>query len=386
MAEATRTARGAGARRRASAAAPAPVGADVTAPATGDGVTPWQLLDADGRLHGDLPAGLDEDRLQGMMRLMLLGRRLDQKAIALQRRGKLGTYAPLSGQEAASVGSSFAMDRDVDRLVPQYREQLAMIHWGLPLGTYLLQRYGHPKGARLPEHGRLYPQQVALAAHAPHAVGLAWGLRLRGERAAVICHFGDGASSEGDAHEAMNLAGVTDAPVIFVIQNNGWAISVPIHRQTRGIIARRAEGVGIAGVRVDGNDVLAMYEATRQARERAVSGGGATLIEAVTYRLGAHTTADDPTKYVDPAELEAARTRDPLLRFRSWLTAEGMWDEAREEAAIAWIDERIEEAVVEFDAAGPADPAAMFDEVFAEEPPRLTRQRAEYEAEMEAAR
>lgn len=339
---------------------------------------PLQLLAPDGTLTGDVPDGLDEDRLVAMMRLMLLGRRLDQKAIALQRRGKLGTYAPLSGQEAASVGSSFAMDPDVDHLVPQYREQLAMLHWGLPLGTYLLQRYGHPRGAELPEHRRLYPQQVALAAHAPHATGLAWGLRLRGERAAVICHFGDGASSEGDAHEAMNLAGVTGAPVIFVIQNNGWAISVPLHLQTRGVIARRADGVGIAGERVDGNDVLAMYAATRRARERALDGGGATLIEAVTYRLGAHTTADDPTKYVDADELEDARTRDPLIRYRTWLTGAGLWDDAREEAAVAWIDETVDEAVRVFDAAGPVDPGAMFDHVFADEPPRLARQRAEY--------
>lgn len=353
------------------------------APRAGSGesdVEMLQLLDEQGRLTGALPEGLDTEQLTGMMQLMLLGRRLDEKAIALQRRGKLGTYAPLSGQEAASVGSSFAMDISVDRLVPQYREQLAMLHWGLPLGTYLMQRYGHPKGARLPEHGRLYPQQVALAAHAPHAVGLAWGMRLRGLPGAVICHFGDGASSEGDAHEAMNLAGVTDAPVIFVIQNNGWAISVPITSQTRGIIARRAEGVGIAGVRVDGNDVFAMYAATAEARRRAVEGGGATLIEAVTYRLGAHTTADDPTKYVDPAEIEAARGRDPLIRFRAWMTAEGLWDDERESAAIAWVDQRIEEAVIEFDAAGPADPAAMFEHVFADEPPRLARQRAEYEA------
>jgi len=344
---------------------------------------PQRLLDEQGRLEGELPEGLDAERLTGMMRLMLLGRRLDEKAIALQRRGKLGTYAPLSGQEAASVGSSFAMDTEVDRLVPQYREQLAMLHWGLPLGTYLLQRYGHPKGAELPSHLRLYPQQVALAAHAPQAVGLAWGMRLQGLPGAVICHFGDGASSEGDAHEAMNLAGVTDAPVIFVIQNNGWAISVPISSQTRGIIARRAEGVGIAGVRVDGNDVLAMYAATREARERAVSGGGPTLIEAVTYRLGAHTTADDPTKYVEAAEIEAARKRDPLPRFRSWLTSEGLWGDEQEAQAIAWVDQQIEDAVEVFDAAGPADPGAMFHHVFADEPPRLARQRAEYEAALE---
>ncbi len=346
---------------------------------------PQRILDVDGTLVGEVPEGLDDDRLRGMLRLMLVGRRLDQKAIALQRRGKLGTYAPLSGQEAASVGSSFAMDTSVDRLVPQYREQLAMLHWGLPLGTYLLQRYGHPKGAELPEHGRLYPQQVALAAHAPHAVGLAWGMKLRGEEGVAICHFGDGASSEGDAHEAMNLAGVTKAPVIFVVQNNNWAISVPLKLQTAGVIAARAAGVGIAGERVDGNDVLAMFAATRRARERAVAGDGATLIEAVTYRLGAHTTADDPTKYIDPEELEEARTRDPIERFRTWLTSEELWDDDHEATVVAEIDELIEQATVDFDAAGPADKAAMFDQVFAEEPARLTRQRLAYEAEWKGA-
>lgn len=345
---------------------------------------PLQILTAEGKLTGKVPDGLDDERLHGMMRLMLLGRRLDQKAIALQRRGKLGTYAPLSGQEAASVGSSFALDPTVDRLVPQYREQLAMLHWGLPLGTYLLQRYGHPKGSELPANGMLYPQQVALAAHAPHAVGLAWGLRLRGEPGVVICHFGDGASSEGDAHESMNLAGVQQVPVIFVIQNNGWAISVPLSKQTRGVIAARAAGYGIAGLRVDGNDVLAMFRATAEAKERGVAGDGPTLIEAVTYRLGAHTTADDPTKYVDPAELEDARTRDPIERYRTWLTSEGLWDEDHEAAAIAGIDDLIEQATRDFDAAGPVDPTAMFDHVYAEEPPRLARQRAEYEAELEA--
>lgn len=342
---------------------------------------PSRILAADGTLVGQVPDALDDDRLHAMMRLMLVGRRLDQKAIALQRRGKLGTYAPLSGQEAASVGSSFALDPEVDHLVPQYREQLAMLHWGLPLGTYLLQRYGHPLGATLPEHGRLYPQQVALAAHAPHAVGLAWGLKLRGEPGVVICHFGDGASSEGDAHESMNLAGVQQVPVIFVVQNNGWAISVPLKRQTRGIIAARAEGVGIAGERVDGNDVLAMFAATRRARERGVAGEGATLIEAVTYRLGAHTTADDPTKYQEAAELEDAKTRDPIERFRIWLTGEGLWDDEREAAVTTEIDELIEQATRDFDAAGPVDKAAMFAHVFADEPPRLRRQREAYEAE-----
>lgn len=338
-----------------------------------------QVINEAGELVGAVPEGLTEDTMRGMMRLMLLGRQLDHKAIALQRRGKLGTYAPLSGQEAASVGSSFALDPSVDWLVPQYREQLAMLHWGLPLGTYLLQRYGHPKGAELPNPGTLYPQQVALAAHAPHAVGLAWGLRLTGKKAVAIVHFGDGASSEGDAHESMNLAGVQNAPVIFVIQNNGWAICTPLSLQTRGVIADRGAGYGIPGVRVDGNDVLAMFAATREARARAVAGLGPTLIEAVTYRLGAHTTADDPTKYQDPAELEEAKGRDPIERYRTWLTASGVWNEQHEADALAEIDSIVDEATKVFDAAGPADMAAMFHHVFAEESPRLTRQRLEFE-------
>lgn len=338
-----------------------------------------QLLDEKGNLVGDLPDGLDGGRLREMMHLMLLGRRIDHKAISLQRRGKLGTYAPLSGQEAASVGSVFAMDPEVDYLVPQYREQLAMLHFGLPLGTYLLQRYGHPRGAWLPDRRHLYPQQVALAAHLPHAVGHAWGLKLRGQAAAVLCQFGDGASSEGDFHESMNLAGVRRAPVVFVCQNNQWAISTPISLQTAGSIAARGAGYGVVAREVDGNDPLAMFAETKAARERAIEGEGPTLIEAVTYRLGAHTTADDPTKYVDPEELEEAQRFDPIERMRTFLSAEGLWDDELEAETLLRVDETIEQATRDFDAAGPVDPSAMFDHVFADEPPRLARQRQEYE-------
>jgi pyruvate dehydrogenase E1 component alpha subunit len=343
---------------------------------------PIQLLGPDGVLDGAVPDGLDDERLVEMMRMMLLGRRIDQRAISLQRRGKLGTYAPLSGQEAASVGSAYAMDTSTDYLVPQYREQLAMLHFGLPLGTYLLQRYGHPQGAWLPEHRRLYPQQVALAAHLPHATGLAWGLAHQGRDAVVLCHFGDGASSEGDFHESLNLAGVRRAPVVYVCQNNQWAISTPLRLQTAGVIAERAAGYGIAGERVDGNDVLAMYAAASRARRRALDGDGPTLIEAVTYRLGAHTTADDPTRYVGADELETAKRADPITRFRTWLTARELWDDDAEAEALTWIDRQIDEATEVFDAAGEADPDAMFAHVFAEEPPRLRRQRERYERQV----
>lgn len=337
----------------------------------------FQILDAHGNEVGPVPAGLSDDDLTEMLRLCLFGRDFDKKAIALQRRGKLGTFAPMSGQEAVVVGSVFALDRDHDWVVPQYREQLAMLHWGLPLSTYFLQRQGHPRGADLPEHGRLFPQQVALAAHMPHAVGLAWGLRLRGERAVAACYFGDGSTSEGDFHEACNLAGVVKAPVIFICQNNQWAISTPLAKQTAGVIADRAAGYGIAGVRVDGNDPLAMYQVTGDARDRALDGGGPTLIEAVTYRLGAHTTADDPSRYVDADEEVKWRERDPLIRFRAWMQATGRWDDDAEQQAAEWGNAQIDEAVAGVAAAGPAEPALLFDNVYATAPEQLAAQRAE---------
>jgi pyruvate dehydrogenase E1 component alpha subunit len=337
---------------------------------------PFQILDPGGNLVGEPPEGLGDGELHAMLRLMLLGRRIDQKAISLQRRGKLGTYAPLSGQEAASVGSVFAIDKTTDWLVPQYREQLAMLHMGLKLSTYLLQRMGHPAGAEIPADANLYPQQVALAAHLPHAVGLAWGFQLTGRRAMVLTYLGDGASSEGDFHEACNLAGIRRAPVVFLCQNNGWAISTPWAIQSAAeTVASRGEGYGMPGVLVDGNDVLAVYEVTRRARAGALAGEGPTLIEAVTTRLGAHTTADDPTRYVPPEEVEAARALDPIARFRAWLRATDRWDDEADALAVKWCDEEIDRAVEEFDATPRPRPGAFFDDVYATEPVRLRRQR-----------
>jgi pyruvate dehydrogenase E1 component alpha subunit len=336
-----------------------------------------QVLDSDGIEVGPVPKALTDDELVEMLRLCIFGREFDKKAISLQRRGKLGTFAPMSGQEAVAVGSVFALDRDRDWIVPQYREQLAMLRWGLPLSTYFLQRQGHPLGSTLPEHGRLFPQQVALAAHVPQAVGLAWGLKLKGEPAVVACYFGDGASSEGDFHEACNFAGVLKAPVVLLCQNNQWAISTPVAKQTAGTIAERAAGYGIAGVRVDGNDPLAVYQVTADARARAVAGDGPTLIEAVTYRLGAHTTADDPTRYVDHDEEQRWKARDPLIRFRAWMRATGRWDDAAEELAERWCSEEIDRAVAEVAELGPARPEQLFDNVWDSESPALAAQRAE---------
>jgi pyruvate dehydrogenase E1 component alpha subunit len=340
----------------------------------------FRILDTDGREVGPVPGGLTDEQLVEMLRLMMIGRFIDRKAIALQRRGKLGTYPPMAGQEAVTVGSVFALDRDHDWVVPQYREQLAMLHHGLDLSTYLLQRMGHPKGAELPERPHLYPQQVALAAHVPQATGLAWGLKLRGEPAVVIAYFGDGASSEGDVHEGLNLAGVVKAPAIFLCSNNQWAISTPVSRQTAArSIAARADGYGIAGVRVDGNDVLAVWEVTRQARERALAGEGPTLIEAVTYRLGAHTTADDPSRYETAEIREPWAARDPLVRFKAWMRATGRWDDEAESLAEKWCEDEVERAATVAHDAGHPDPTDLFANVYADEPPQLRRQREELE-------
>jgi pyruvate dehydrogenase E1 component alpha subunit len=362
---------------KAKSKAPSPTGEHAVE------VSQLRILDEDGALLGE-PPKIEEERLGEMLRLMMLGRRFDQKAIALQRRGKLGTYPPMSGQEAASVGSAFAMDPTVDHFVPSYREQLIMVHWGLPFSRYLLQRMGHPAGSVVPSHGRLWPQQVALAAHLPHAVGLAWGLKLQDREGVVMAHFGDGASNEGDFHEALNIAGVRKAPVVFICQNNGWAISIPWERQSAAAsVASRAAGYGFPGVAVDGNDVLAVYTATAEARARAASGGGPTLIEARTTRLGAHSTADDPTRYVPPEWLEGATRRDPIARFRTWLAAQNMWDDEREKAAEAWCDDFMEQAIREYDETPKPDPEGLFDHLLAERGTRLQRQRDDFVASRE---
>jgi pyruvate dehydrogenase E1 component alpha subunit len=340
----------------------------------------FQVLDESGREKAPVPEDLGDEQLVGMMRQMLLGRHLDVKAISLQRRGKLGTYAPMSGQEAISVGSVHALDPAVDWLVPQYREQLAMLHYGLAISTYFLQRQGHPQGAKLPADTRLFPQQVALAAHLPHAVGVAWAMQLRGEAAVAVAYFGDGASSEGDFHEACNLAAVRKAPVIFMCSNNQYAISTPVSSQTAAAsIADRAEGYGMAGARVDGNDVLAVYEVTRNAKAKALAGDGPTLIEAMTYRLGAHTTADDPSRYVDTDVHESWKAKDPLVRMRAWLTSRGLWDDEADSLAEKWCEAEIERAVEEVAAVGPADPLDLFAHVYGDEPLPLQRQRVAFE-------
>jgi pyruvate dehydrogenase E1 component alpha subunit len=348
-----------------------------TAPTIG-APEPLRLLAPDGTLvAGHVPA-LDTETLLDAWRAMLRSRTCDEICFSLQRQGRLGTFSPVNGEEAAVVGSAWALDPARDWVVPQYRELPAMLRQGYRL-TQALQYYsGNPAGAYMGPGVNVLPYQISLAAQIPHAVGLAWGLRHQGSDAVVCVYFGDGASSEGDAHEALNLAGVRRAPVLFVLKNNGWAISTPVRKQTAAAsFAARAEGYGIAGELVDGNDLFAMHDACSRAVARARAGEGPTLIEARTYRMGPHNTSDDPTRYVDADELEERRATDPVARMRRYLTAEGLIDEASEQRLVEELRAEVDAAVAEAEASVPPGPEALFDHVYARPPGRLDRQRAE---------
>ena len=342
---------------------------------------PTTLLRPDGTLEPGGEPPLPGPEVLAAFRLMLLTRIFDERVVSLQRQGRVGTVSAVTGQEASVVGSALALQPGRDWVVPQYRELPAMLHMGYTLERFLLYYMGNPVGNQMPEGVNVLPFQISLAAQVPHAVGLAWGLRHQGSDAVVMTYFGDGASSEGDVHEAMNLAGVRRAPVVFLLQNNGWAISTPVALQTAAeSFAARAAGYGIAGELVDGNDLFAVHEATRRAVARARAGEGPTLIESRTYRLGPHNTSDDPTRYVDPEELEARRRLDPLVRVRAWLAAAGLLDEAGEEELRAELGAQVASAVEAAEAFPPAHPGQIFEHVYADPPARV---RAQWDAAAE---
>lgn len=349
---------------------------------TADRDAPHQILDPEGRVRDGVTPPLPDDEVLAAYRLMVLTRTASQRMVNLQRQGRMGTFAPPDGQEAAIVGSVWGLDPGRDWLVPQYREMPALLRMGLPLAQYLLYFRGHPRGNVVPPGVNVLPIQIALAAQLPHAVGLAWGLRHQGSDAVVLTYFGDGSASEGDTHEALNLAGVRRAPVVFVLENNGWAISTPVRKQTAATShAVRASGYGFPGERVDGNDLFAMVDASARAIARARAGEGPTLIEAVTYRLGAHNTADDGTRYMDAAELESWRARDPITRLRAYLTGRGVLDEELDEKLAADAAAELAAAVSEMEAVPEAVPGDLFADVYSAPPERLVRQRHELAGE-----
>jgi 2-oxoisovalerate dehydrogenase E1 component alpha subunit len=341
------------------------------------GTEPMRLLALDGTAVGDTDVGLGPDELRALLRYMLLARRLDRECIALQRQGELTVYPGFEGQEAAQVGSATALG-DGDFVFPTFRELAAALVRGVDPVQYLAYHRGTWHGGPYdPRATRFGPICIPVATQIAHGVGYAMGLTFDGTRACSIAYFGDGSASEGDFHEAANLAGVFKAPVVLFCQNNGWAISVPTSSQTAGEIWRRAEGYGFPGVRVDGNDVLAVYRATRDAASRAYAGEGPTLIEALTYRVGAHSTADDARRYRDDDEVTRAQTFDPIARYRAWLMAEGHVDDA---LLGVWHDE-IEDQVLTIRQAliaqAPPPVEWMFDWAYADPPAALAEQRRE---------
>jgi pyruvate dehydrogenase E1 component subunit alpha len=339
------------------------------------------ILDSEGNLDTALEPKLADTDLRSLYRSMLLGRRLDERMVRLQRQGRIGTFAPIKGQEASQMGSVFTL-RPTDWMVPSFRETAAMIWRGWPIEKLLLFFSGRLEGGQPAPDQHDLPITIPVATQLPHAVGLAYAAQYRGDDAVVMVYFGDGATSEGDFHEAMNFAGVWHVPVVFVCQNNQWAISVPLKKQTHSrTIAQKALAYGLPGIQVDGNDVLAVYAAAREAVDRARAGDGPTLIECVTYRLGVHTTADDPTKYRSDAEVAMWEQKDPLTRFRGYLEKRNLLEDGLEQR----VDDEIADALRRFEATPPADPLGMFDHAYAELPPDVQAQRDAMAASLRAA-
>ena len=319
----------------------------------------FSLINPDGSVRDRLPITLEE--MRGLYADMVEARTYDQKCMAMQRQGRLATYAPFEGQEAAQIGAAAALRAD-DWVAGTYRDAALMWRAGYPWELLIAGRTGDERGGNSPDGVNVLPPSITVGGHMIHAVGLAWAERLQGSDRVALTSFGDGATSEGDFHEAMNFAAVFETPTVFFCQNNQFAISYPRSEQTRSAsIAEKADGYGMTGVEVDGNDIAAVLVSVREAVESARRGGGPALIEAVTYRLGPHTTADDPGRYRDEAEAERWREKDPLARIQILLEkARGWtpeWQEELEQRASAVIEEAVARAE--------AYPQPTMDEMFA---------------------
>lgn len=339
------------------------------------------ILDESGKVDKELEPKLSPEVLKKMYKYMLLARRGDERMLNLQRQGRIGTFPQSSGHEAVSVGSVFAI-KDSDWHVPAYREFAGMLYRGWPLETLLLYWGGFEEGARPPEGVNDLPYCVPVASQLLHAAGIGMAMNIKEDKKVVLTYFGDGSSSEGDFHEGLNFASVFQAPVVFVCQNNQYAISVPLSRQMKcETVAQRAVAYGIPGIRVDGNDVLAVYVAAAEAVERARSGGGPTLIEGLTYRMTPHTTSDDPKRYRPEEEAKEWANKDSLIRFTKYLADKGIMDEAARKKIEEEVEQEIKEAVKKFEELATSEellnPLSMFDYMYADTPKFLEQQREE---------
>jgi len=348
------------------------------------------ILDETGKVDTKLEPEIEDDTLLEMHRAMLFARRFDERMLKLQRQGRIGTFAPIKGQEAAQIATAIHL-KPTDWLIPSFRETGAQMMRGADPMDIWLYAAGYSEGVNIPEEAHDLPLCVPVATQLVHAVGIAYASKYRKENAVIMAFHGDGATSEGDFHEALNFAGVYELPLVFVCQNNQWAISVPRTRQTRAkTIAQKAVAYGLPGLQVDGNDPLAVWAAGQEAMERARSEHCPTLIECYTYRMDVHTTADDPTRYRSDEEVETWRRRDPIDRFQKYLkkkkllndeAIKTMDEEMTEELRKIWetTDKRIAELDLD-------DPEMIFDQLYETPPPHLEDQQRYFQARMDKER
>jgi pyruvate dehydrogenase E1 component alpha subunit len=326
---------------------------------------------------------ISDDLLREMYELMLLTRTFDAQAVNLQRQGRIGFYVPCEGEEAAEVGSAMALGPQ-DWVFPDYRASGVMIARRMPLEIMLAQLMASSSdpsmGRSMPSHWgsralNVVPPSSPLCTQLPHSVGVGLGAKMRGEKVCTIAYFGDGGTSSNDFHSALNFAGVFKTPSIFFCRNNGYAISVPVQQQTASqSLAAKAAAYGVEGVQIDGNNVLAVYSATRRALEKARRGEGATMIEAMTYRIGPHSTSDDPSRYRHAKEVELARLEDPIDRFNIELARRGLWTEEEDSRTRRAMLERVKEAVAQAEKVPHPDVRTLFEDVYSELPWNLRRE------------
>jgi 2-oxoisovalerate dehydrogenase E1 component alpha subunit len=335
-------------------------------------------LAPDGTVLRPLPDfASDMAKLLALYRGMVLTRAFDLKAVSLQRTGRLGTYAVSLGQEAVAVGIASAM-RQEDVLLPSYRDNGTLLWRGTKMEEILLFWGGDERGNLSSGPAHDFPYCIPVGSQAPQAAGVAYAFKLRKEPRVAVCLFGDGATSKGDVWEAMNFAGVHKLPLLFVANNNQWAISVPLKRQTASqTLAQKAIAAGFTGEQVDGNDVIAVRAAAEEAIAQARGGGGPRLIEALTYRLSDHTTADDAARYRPPEEVQTRWKEEPIARLRAYLVSQKAWGKAQEEELAAECQKEIEVAIARYLASSPRAPETMFDHLYAELPRTYASQRAE---------
>ena len=342
----------------------------------------YQVLDKDGNVvNPDLMPELSDDELVELMTQMVWSRVLHQRSTALNRQGRLGFYAPTAGQEASQLASHFAFEKE-DVLLPGYRDVPQLVQHGLPLAEAFLWSRGHVAGNLYPEDLKALPPQIIIGAQYVQAAGVALGLKKRNKKNVVFTYTGDGGSSQGDFYEAINIAGAYKANAVFYIQNNGFAISTPRHKQSSAMtLAQKAVAAGIPGIQVDGMDPLAVYAVSKLARDWSVAGNGPVLIETLTYRYGPHTlSGDDPTRYRTKEMDSEWEAKDPLIRFRNFLTAKGLWSEEKEEAVIEQAKEDVKNAIAEADRVPKQKVSEFLKNMFEVQPQLIKEQIEIYEA------